>query len=150
MPALGWHSSILFPGRRMGVRGRASEQADVLLVKLFLVEIFLDFDENFAHVWLVAWGPRQCVTVGSPVVDFHINVELLPLGDDVWIEPCDGGEFVPEIIRFRIFRDVLRRGSRALSDLRDQAFLHTRLDGNVHGSKDDTRQCACSTAWEAS
>src|SRR5580700_5498036 len=123
----------------MRLRRWARQKIDVLLVKLFLVEVFLDVDEYFAHAGLLAGGPGERVAVRSSVVDVHIDVKLLPFSDETWVEPCDGGEFVPEIIRFRVFRDVLRGGSGALGDLRDQALLHARLDGNIHGGEDHAR-----------
>ncbi len=72
-----------------------AHQLNELPVKLFLVQVLLDFHERFAHARLLAGSPRVSVAVGRAVIHFNIDIEFLPPGDDARIEPGRRGKLIP-------------------------------------------------------
>src|SRR5260370_5401021 len=76
-------------------RRRPRQQIDVQPVKLFLVQILLHLHKRFPHARLLARRVRQRIAIRSTVIDVYVDVQLLPLGDDAWIEPRHGGQLVP-------------------------------------------------------
>ncbi len=112
----------LFDERSVSLGCGPREQVDILFIELLFVQILLDLDEGFAHAGLIAGSPGERVSVRSAMVDDHIDVELLPLGDNAGIEPGNGGELVPKIIGLGIFRDILGGGRGTFGDLLDEAF----------------------------
>ncbi len=113
--------------RGMGVRSRACEQIDVLFVELLLVEVLLDLHQLLAHAGLLAGSPGKSVAVRTAMVNFDINIEFLPLGNDGGIEPGNCSKLIPNIVCLRLFGDVLRSRSGTLGDLRDQTLFHPRF-----------------------
>src|SRR5579883_601288 len=105
----------LLPCRVLAAGSGAGKQVDVFLIELLLIEVVLDVDENLAHAGLETRRPRQRVAVAGTVVNVDIDVELLPLGDDAGVEPCDGSKFVPEIAGHGVFGYILSGRLRAFA-----------------------------------
>src|SRR5579859_7715378 len=97
---------VWFGGSRARRWRRPAKQFYVLLIKFLLVEIHLHVNERFPHVRLVSGSPGVRVAVGRAVIHFDVDIKFLPLRDDGRIQPGDGGEFIPQDIRFSVFCDI--------------------------------------------